>query len=260
MLMSMELYEFAKILFNFGFCIYKFVRYKAVIILEGLCGIITWSLLLWTKSYFGAQLLEVFYAFYANCEVAYFAYIYAKVSKEHFLAVSSHTRAALLLGRFSSGVLSQTLLNYKLMDVRTLNYLTFAAQIAATIVAILLPKVNESIYFYRGERSSIDNLTNQNQTASQTINCNMCQQAFGLMWTQLKCAYTNRRVILWSIWYACGFCMYVQFIAYVQLVWIEIDNRPEVNDCNGKNVLKPNFYNFEISDFQRSCGMVLLMQ
>lgn len=182
-------------------------------------------------------MLEVFYAFYANCEVAYFAYIYAKVSKDHFLAVSSHTRAALLLGRFSSGVLSQTLLNYKVMDVRTLNYLTFAAQIAATIVAILLPKVDESIYFNRGEeQSSSDNLTNQNQNGSQTINCSMCKRAFALMWSQLKCAYTNRRVILWSVWYACGFCMYVQFIAYVQLVWIGIDNRPEVNTQNRKNL------------------------
>lgn len=208
------------------------LRYKPIIILEGLCGIITWSLLLWTNSYFGAQLVEGFYAFYANCEVAYFAYIYAKVSKDHFLAVSSHTRAALLVGRFSSGVLSQLLLYFKLMDVRSLNYLTFAAQIAATIVAIILPNVKESIYFYRGNRSlsSDDNdVIKANHNNSQLIDCGMYERAFALMWKQLKCAYTNRRVILWSIWYACGFCMYVQFIAYVQLVWIEIDNRPEVN-------------------------------
>lgn len=173
-------------------------------------------------------MVEVFYAFYANCEVAYFAYIYTKVSKDHFLAVSSHTRAALLVGRFTSGVLSQLLLNFKLMDVRTLNYLTLAAQIAATSVAILLPKVNRSIYFYRDERSSSDDVTNDKRNGLQTFNCSMCQQAFALMLNQLKCAYTNRRVILWSIWYACGLCMYVQFIAYVQLVWIAIDNRPEV--------------------------------
>lgn len=207
------------------------LRYKPIIILEGLCGIITWSLLLWTNSFYGAQLVEVFYAFYANCEVAYFAYIYAKVSKDHFLEVSSHTRAALLAGRFSSGVLSQTLLYFKLMDVRTLNYLTLAAQIAATLVAILLPKVNQSIYFNRGERSSIDDndAAKANHSVAQIIDCRMYQQAFLLMWKQLKCAYTNRSVILWSIWYACGFCMYFQFISYVQLVWIQIDNRPEVN-------------------------------
>lgn len=177
--------------------------------------------------------MEVFYAFYANCEVAYFAYIYAKVSKDHFLEVSSHTRAALLAGRFSSGVLSQTLLYFKVMDVRTLNYLTFAAQIAATVVAILLPKVTKSIYFNRDEPSSSDDSNDvakaKNNGVNSIIDCSMYQRAFSLMWKQLKCAYTNRRVILWSIWYVCEFCMYVQFIAYVQLVWIQIDNRPEVN-------------------------------
>lgn len=202
------------------------LSYKTIIILEGLCGIVTWSLLLWTKSYFGAQMVEVFYAFYGNCEVAYFAYIYTKVSKDHYLAVSAHTRAALLMGRFGSGVLSQSLLHYKLMDVRTLNYFTLAAQIAATAIAILLPKVNRSIYFYRddGESNDIDTTENHN-----IGNGSMCQQAFTLMWHQLKCAYTNRSVLLWSIWYAFGFCMYVQFVAYVQLVWIQIDNRDEVN-------------------------------
>lgn len=212
----------------------------------GLSGIVTWILLLWTKSFFAAQLTQVFYALYTNCEVAYFAYIYAIVSKDHYLAVSSHTRAALLMGRFGSGVLSQSLLHYKLMDIRTLNYLTLAGQIAATAVAILLPKVNRSIYFYRDERSSSDDVTNDN-IGLQTINRSVCQQAFALMWTQLKCAYTNRSVILWSIWYACGFCMYVQFVGYVQLVWIKIDNRDEVNTCQSSiqcDIILNNFPNF----------------
>lgn len=201
----------------------------------GLTGIVTWSLLLWTTSFVGAQLIEVFYALYACCEVAYFSYIYAKVSKEHFSAVSSHTRAALLVGRFTSGVLSQSLMYFKLMDVRTLNYLTLAAQIAATSCAIFLPKVNESIYFYRNQSLSVDvinesrNSLNSNLATQRSIKCDKYRQAFMLMWKQLNCAYSNRHVILWSIWYACGMCIFVQFLSYVQLVWIEIDNSPGVN-------------------------------
>lgn len=200
----------------------------------GLTGIVTWSLLLFTRSFFGAQLIEVFYALYACCEVAYFAYIYAKVSKDHFLAVSSHTRAALLIGRFTSGVLSQSLIYFKLMDIHTLNYLTLGAQIAATSIAVLLPSVNESIYFYRNQSSSVDvinesrNSLNTNLTTERSIKCDKFRQAFTLMWKQLRCAYSNRRVVLWSVWYACGMCVFVQFLSYVQLVWIAIDNRPEV--------------------------------
>lgn len=192
--------------------------------------------MLWTRSFHGAQLIEVFYSLYAACEVAYFAYIYAKVSREHFLAVSSHTRAALLVGRFTSGVLSQLLMHFKLMDIHTLNYVTFGAQIAAMSITVFLPKVNESIYFSRN-KSSNDNIIreshndlNCNLNSSQTVKCDKCRQAFNLMWKQLKCAYSNRQVVLWSLWYACGMCAFVQFISYVQIIWIEIDNRPEVID------------------------------
>lgn len=190
---------------------------------------------MWTKTFLGAQLIEVFYALYVTCEVAYFAYIYAKVSKEHFLAVSSHTRAGLLVGRFMSGVLSQSLMHFKLMDIHTLNYLSLAGQIAATLIAIFLPKVNKSIYFYHTKSSNDDiiedncNILHHNLDDKQSIKCNKWKQAFSLMWKQLKCAYSNKQVVLWSVWYACGMCGFLQYLSYVQLVWIAIDNRPEVN-------------------------------
>lgn len=213
---------------------YFLCRYKPIIVLTGLAGIITCSLLLWTDSFVGAQLIELIYALYTTCEVAYFAYIYANVSKEHFLAVSSHTRAALLVGRFISGVLSQSLMHFKLMDIHTLNYLSLAGQIAATLVAIFLPKVDRSIYFYRN-KSTNDEITDDsrnnlhnNLNERQSIKCDKCQQAFSLMWMQLKCAYSNNQVVLWSVWYACGMCGFLQYLSYVQLVWIAIDNRPEV--------------------------------
>ncbi|XP_031621420.1 folate transporter 1-like [Contarinia nasturtii] len=210
------------------------LRYKPIIILNGICGIVTWSLLLWTKSFHSAQLTQVSYSLYVACEVAYFAYIYAKVPKEHFLAVSSHTRAALLMGRFISGILSQLFLYFNLMDIHTLNYFTLGAQIAATSITVFLPSVRQSIYFYR-EKTSSDEIIQESHSNykchlsdSQSVECDKCQQAFTLMWKQLKCAYSNRQIVLWSVWYACGMCAFVQFFSYVQLVWIEIDNRPEV--------------------------------
>lgn len=198
----------------------------------GLSGIVTWITLLGTKSFFAAQMTQVFYALYTNCEVAYYAYIYAKVSKDHFKAVSSHTRAALLAGRFTSGILSQVLRYYQLMDIHTLNYLTLSTQIAATAMTIFLPKVNQSLYFYRNTSSHDDiinaNNNSMNHSTGETFECNRYQQAFGLMWKQLKCAYTNRQTLLWSIWYACGMCIFLQFLTYVQSVWIQIDNREQV--------------------------------
>lgn len=221
----------------------------------GLSGILTWTLMIWTRSFFEAQLIEVCYALYSACEVAYFAYIYAKVSKEHFLAVSSHTRAALMFGRFLSGFLAQTLIYYEVMNIHSLNYLTLAAQIAATSVAIFLPTVNESIYFYRNRSTNIINASESHNSLNNNHQSINCVRAFALMWKQLECAYTNRCVILWSLWYACGMCIYLQFVSYVQLVWIAIDNRPEVRERLGICFLL-RFY-IVLSNC-RQCGMAPL--
>lgn len=107
-----------------------------------------------------------------------------------------------------------------------------AAQISATSITVFLPNVNESIYFYRNKSSCDEIIPNSrsNLEDKQLNSCDKSSQAFGLMWKQLKCAYSNRRIVLWSVWYACGMCAFVQFVSYVQLVWIEIDNRPEVID------------------------------
>lgn len=235
-----------------------------MIVLTGIAGTVTSSLMLWTRTFHGAQLIEVFYSLYSTCEVAYFAYIYAKVSKEHFLSVSSHTRAALLIGRFMSGLLSQLLFHLNLMDVHTLNYLTFSTQIAATLISVFLPRVKQSIYFYRNKSSTSEIIAQSHSNLQCNLNDKQvkydhCRLAFVLMWKQLRCAYSNRQVVLWSVWYACGMCAFVQFLSYVQLVWIEIDNRPEVIVLLIKLIITDNCSNcFRLKKKICSrCGMVL---
>lgn len=208
------------------------IRYKPILIALGIAGIITWSLLLWTTSFAASIVVEIFYAAYITCEVSYFAYIYAKVSKDHYLAVTSHTRAALLAGRFVSSTLAQMLVYFELMNIRQLNYITLGAQVFATLFAISLPKVKKSIYFYRDNENgstrsnNIENLSrNLNLRATGT---KRYRKAFKLMWQQFTCAYSNKQVVLWSVWYAFGLCGFLQVTTYIQLLWIAIDNRPEV--------------------------------
>lgn len=197
----------------------------------GVCGAITSVLLLWTESFVGAQWIEITYAAYMTQEVAYFAYIYAKVPREHFLAVTSHTRAALLLGRCISGVLAQLLVYRQWMDIRELNYITLAAQIAAAVIALTLPTVPQSIYFHRSASPQLtsNNIPNTNHIDTQPTFSRTFFEAFKLIWHQFVHAYRNGQVLLWSMWYACGLCGFLQVLNYVQSLWIAIDNRPEVD-------------------------------
>lgn len=209
----------------------------------GICGTITSALLLWTTSFAGAQWIEIVYAAYMTQEVAYFAYIYARVPREHFLTVTSHSRAALLFGRCMSGVIAHLFIYLEWMDIRQLNYITLGAQVASAVVALALPRVPQSIYFHRDASAIADNL--ELNAAAQRKPGSKYAEAFRLIGQQFVQAYTNRQVVLWSVWYACGLCGFLQVLNYVQSLWIAIDNRPEVPHSIGTN--SPAYFRFALN-------------
>lgn len=45
------------------------------------------------------------------------------------------------------------------------------------------------------------------------------RNAYALLWKHFIQAYTNYRVIKWSIWWALATCGYMQVINYIQLLW-----------------------------------------
>ncbi|XP_055906315.1 thiamine transporter 1 [Eupeodes corollae] len=217
------------------FLVTDFLRYKPLIIIMGMAGIIVWSMLLWTTSLVALQILEVFYGTYMAAEVAYFTYIYAKVDKKHYPQVTSHTRAAMFCGKLVASVVAQTLLYFGLTNYKDLNYITLATQICATIWAFGLPKVTTSVYFHRKPSLSISIASNgyqgsrtivessQNHISGQQVHLPPLQ----LLWSHFKNAYTNVKVVQWSIWYAVGVCGYFQVISYIQVLWISMESNPE---------------------------------
>lgn len=208
-----------------------YLRYKPIIVFGSICAIITFAILVWTTSFFWAAALQLTYGAYVASEVAYFAYIYAKVDKKHYLNVTSYTRAALLSGKLVSGLIGQTVVSTKILDLRQLTMCTLAFQIVATMYASILPSVQNSLYFNRTPETplpifniSLDPTVNGNNVAQPSSH----RHAFQMMRKQIVQAYSMRSVIFYSIWYAAGFCGYLQVISYVQVLWIVIDNRPEM--------------------------------
>lgn len=148
------------------FLVTDFLRYKPVIILNGMFGIMTWSLLIVGKDIVTMQIMEVCYGFFMAAEVAYYTYIYAQVDREHYQKVTSHTRAAYLFGRALSGVVSQILVSTGTLDYYELNFISVAALILATMWAFCLPSVQHSIYFFR--KKSQDDITGSENHAALT--------------------------------------------------------------------------------------------
>lgn len=131
------------------FLITDILRYKAIIIVSALSGIVLFGILLWTRTVWELLIGQVFYGTFMASEVAYYTYIYAKVEKSRYQIVSGHTRSAILCGKFLGGVLAQVLVSTDTLDYRELHYISFASQILSLFVAIALPSVSQSIYFYK---------------------------------------------------------------------------------------------------------------
>jgi thiamine transporter 2/3 len=61
------------------FLLTDLLRYKPIIMFEGVSYVATWCLLLWANGVVWMQMMEFFYGIATSTEIAYYTYIYAKV-------------------------------------------------------------------------------------------------------------------------------------------------------------------------------------
>ncbi|KAH8268298.1 hypothetical protein KR026_004392 [Drosophila bipectinata] len=221
----------------FVFLLTDLLRYKPVIIANAITGIFIWSILLWTSTLGGLQSVEVLYGFYQAAEVAYYAYIYAKVDKQYYPRVTSHTRAAMFVGKLVAGLLAQLLIGMEWMNFRQLYYITVSSQVVALLWALWLPKVEKSLYFHNkteaiegvsktevGSLEKGSNLTNE----PEPVTPKGSTQALQLLWAHFRAAYTNSLVIQWSLWYAISLAGFLQISTYMQVLWKSFENEPTI--------------------------------
>lgn len=199
------------------FLVTDLLRYKAIIVLSSITGIILFTFLLWTRSLLNLQIAQIFYGTFMAAEVAYYTYIYAKVDREHYQVVTGHTRAAILSGKFLGGVLAQVLVSSDAMSFRELHFISLATQIISLPISLLLPSVPMSFYFY----SVKSNKELPQITASEEKPKFSLKNAGQLLWYHLVSSYTNPVVLMWSIWWSLAICGQGLVIAYMQFLWKE---------------------------------------
>ncbi|KAH8243836.1 hypothetical protein KR032_010495 [Drosophila birchii] len=223
----------------FVFLITDLLRYKPVIIANAVVGIFIWSTLIWTTTLPGLQAVEVFYGFYQAAEVAYYSYIYAQVDVQYYPRVTSHTRAAMFVGKLVAGIFAQLAIGLDWMNYKQLFYITVSSQIVALLWAFFLPKVDKSVYFHNrseaikdevrpdsdGLEKGPDQANAEVTEAKVTPNPNRGLQ---LLWSHFRSAYTNSLVVQWSLWYAMSLAGFLQVSTYMQVVWKSFENEPTI--------------------------------
>lgn len=219
-------YSYLVVLF-IVFLITDALRYKPLIITEGLAYLTTRILLIWGNGILAMQFMQMAYGIATGTEVAYYSYIYALVPTEHFQMVTGYLRGAVLLGRFMAGFLGQLLISLKWTNYLVLNYVSFACVLIAFVLSIFLPMPASNMR----NVFMIDDATAAEENQGHVFT--RWKKSTLTLLKAFKESYLNMTLLQWSIWWALATCGYLQIGNYVQNLWEEIQGPDKNSSLNG---------------------------
>ncbi|XP_018424001.1 PREDICTED: thiamine transporter 2 [Nanorana parkeri] len=249
-------YSYLAILFPV-FVLTDYLRYKPVIILQGLSYIISWVLLLFARGVPAMQGLEFCYGMVTATEVAYYSYIYSVVDTEHYQKVTSYCRSITLVGFTVASVLGQLLVSLAGVSYFYLNVISLVSVSVAFLCSLVLPMPKRSMFFHRKEtgdaagkksgdsKPSVNNMeapqcgelqnceiTTEPDTKNENIETNVCKMLL-LLFKDIKECYSSSQLIYWSLWWALATAGYNQVINYVQILWEHVEPAQNSTIYNG---------------------------
>ncbi|XP_044148127.1 thiamine transporter 2-like isoform X2 [Bufo gargarizans] len=237
-------YSYLAILFPV-FLLTDYLRYKPVIILQGLSYIISWVLLLFARGVPAMQGLEFMYGMVTATEVAYFSYIYSVVDTEHYQKVTSYCRSITLVGFTLASVLGQLLVSLAGLSYFYLNVISLVSVSIAFLCSLVLPMPRKSMFFHKkmiGVSSEEPKVSSDNpdepstesktETANKSPGPNFCKVLW-LLCKDLKECYSSMQLLYWSLWWALATAGYNQVINYVQVLWEHVEPAQNSTIYNG---------------------------
>ncbi|XP_008688786.2 thiamine transporter 2-like [Ursus maritimus] len=232
------------------FVLTDYVRYKPVIILQGISFIVTWLLLVFGQGLRAMQVLEFFYGMVSATEVAYYAYIYSVVSPEHYQKVSGYCRSVTLVAYTAASVLAQLLVSLASLSYFHLNVISLASVSVAFLFSLLLPMPKKSMFFHAKSSTEVQKPPNKNVAldgpskvnapggeekptseiptisgnldggpVSSPMPRNVVWSVFVQWFRDLKECYSSKRLFYWSLWWAFSTAGFNQVLNYVQILW-----------------------------------------
>lgn len=218
------------------------MRYKPIILLQGISFIVTWLLLLFAHGLVAMQVVEFFYGMVTATEVAYYAYIYSVVSADHYQRVTSYCRSITLVAATFAAVLGQLLVSLADVSYFHLNAITLASVSLAFVCSFLLPMPQKSMFFHRKGNSETHPQPDRVVTEPGPNTLSSCQQdkdctaadtgptpmqqpqhhvlrVLVQLGKDLKDCYSSRKLLYWSLWWALATAGFNQVVNYIQVLW-----------------------------------------
>ncbi|XP_037362423.1 thiamine transporter 1 [Talpa occidentalis] len=241
-----------------------YLRYKPVVLLQGLSLIVTWFMLLYAQGLLAIQFLEFFYGIATATEIAYYSYIYSVVDLSMYQKVTSYCRSATLVGFTVGSVLGQILVSVAGWSLFSLNVISLTCVSVAFAVAWFLPMPQKSLFFHHipstcqgmngikvqnggivTETSASNHLPGWEDIESK-IPLNMEEPSLEepepkpdrllvlkVLWNDFLMCYSSRPLLCWSVWWALSTCGYFQVVNYTQGLWEKVMSSRHAAIYNG---------------------------
>ncbi|KAM4538148.1 reduced folate transporter [Fundulus diaphanus] len=213
-----------------AFLLTDLLRYKPVLIVQGVSHVVIWVLMLQGTTLLHMQLMEFFYGVTMACRVAYSSYIFSLVSPDFYQRVAGYSRSSVLLGVFTSSVLGQLCVSlggvtYHTLDAICLGFVSFGL-----LLSFCLPWPRRSLFFFNqtrkqeqkepAARSELDRINPKGggppppPPASRWKDSVLVQ-----MLLELRNVVRMPNLRLWSLWWIFNSTGYYLVLFYVHILW-----------------------------------------
>ncbi|XP_029794672.1 folate transporter 1 isoform X2 [Suricata suricatta] len=203
------------------------LRYTPVLVLQGVSYVCVWLLLLWGRSVLHMQFMELFYSVTMAARIAYSSYIFSLVSPARYQRVAGYSRAAVLLGVFTSSVLGQLLVTVGRLPFTTLNYVSLAFLVFSLALAFFLKRPRRSLFFNRRapelDGAAPSELDRMNPGLGRALPGAWRDWILVRMLRELGDSLRLPQLRLWSLWWVFNSAAYYLIVYYVHILWNDIN-------------------------------------
>lgn len=216
------------------FLLTDYLRYKPILVLQCLSFVCVWLLLLLGRTVVHMQLMEFFYSVTMAARIAYSSYIFSLVHPSRYQRMASYSRAAVLLGVFTSSVLGQVLFTWEHVSTTMLNYISLGFIIFSLGLSLFLKRPKHSLFFNRSapvrgalpcELDRMHPGPGRPEPGKLERVLGTCRDSFLVrMLSELVKNAQQPQLRLWCLWWVFNSAGYYLITYYVHVLWKNTNN------------------------------------
>ncbi|KAM9333986.1 reduced folate transporter [Symphorus nematophorus] len=217
-----------------AFLLTDLLRYKPVLIIQGVSQVVIWLILLLGTTLLEMQFMEFFYGITMACRVAYSSYIFSLVSPTLYQRVAGYSRSSVLLGVFTSSVVGQMCLSFGNISFYTLNAISLSFVSFSLLLSLCLPWPKRSLFFNRmrnqeqkeltavATKSELDKINPKDSAANPCSTSRWKDSVMVQMLLELRNVVRRPNLRLWSLWWVFNSTGYYLVLFYVHILWNKV--------------------------------------